>query len=77
MDQYWANFIIQDNENSKPWRCSIIDSCMSLDEAKKIVKGQKEHHRVLSAWIDKQSDDGTMEVVFHECYLDVVGNLKY
>ncbi len=77
MKKYWTNFIIQNDENSAPWLCSTTDSCRSFEEAKKLVEWQKQHYRVLAAWIDEQHDGDTPKVIFHECYLDVVGNVKY
>lgn len=36
MKLYYASVIIQDSENSKPWLCSMQDSCTTIKDAKEI-----------------------------------------
>lgn len=36
MKLYYTSVMIQDNENSKPWSCSMQDSCTTIEDAKKL-----------------------------------------
>ena len=36
----------------------------------------RESHNVLSAWIDVFDKNDQKTTVFHECYVDVLGNVK-
>lgn len=75
MQLYWVSFLIQDTENSKPWLCSITDGCNSLNKAKDIIQAKYNNYRVLAAWIDTYDENNIKSTVFHECYVDVLGNI--
>ena len=74
--RYWVSLLIQNTENSKPWLCGMTDPCLSLNKAQSVIEQGRRNYRVLSAWIDTFDDDNTKRTVFHECYIDVVGNIK-
>lgn len=75
MPLYWVSMIIQDTKNSEPWLCAMSEGCLSLDEAKHVIKKGRAIYRVLSAWIDTFPKN-TKTIVFHECYINAVGDLK-
>ena len=76
MKLYWVSLLIQDTEKSKPWVCAMSDGCISLEQALKTVQTGKQNHIVLSAWIDVFDDNNNKSTVFHECYVDAVGNIE-
>lgn len=71
---YWTNFIMKSYDDGKPWLCSSYDGCLTLDEAMRNIEKQRENYIVLSAWIDV-FENNEKKTIFHECYLDVIGNV--
>lgn len=76
MKLYYTSVIIQDNENSKPWSCSMQDSYTTIEEAKEIILKVRKNFRVLSAWINTYDGANNKVTVFHECYVDFVGYVE-
>lgn len=76
MKLYWVSLLIQDKENTKPWLCAMSDGCISLEEAIKIIEKGKQNYRVLSAWIDTFDINNHKVTVFHECYVNSIGNIE-
>ena len=76
MKLYWVSLLIQDTEKSKPWVCAMSDGCISLEQALKTVQTGRQNYRVLYAWIDVFDDNNNKSTVFHECYVDAVGNIE-
>lgn len=76
MKLYWVSLLIQDTETSKPWVCAMSDGCISLEQALKTVQTGRQNYRVLSAWIDVFDENSNKSTVFHECYVDAVGNIE-
>ena len=73
---YWVSVLIQDSENSQPWLSRMLDSRSSLSEAKEIIEIYRNNFRVLSAWVDTYGENKVKTTVFHECYVDTLGNLN-
>lgn len=76
MKLYWVSLLIQDKENTKPWLCAMSDGCISLEGAIKIIEKGKQNYRVLSAWVDTFNTNNQKMTVFHECYVNSIGNIK-
>lgn len=76
MGPYWISLLIQDTETSKPWVCVMSNGCASLEQAVKTVQANRQSYRVLSAWINTFDENNKKSTVFHECYVDVVGNVE-
>lgn len=74
MDLYWVSLLIQDTENSKPWLCMMTDSCITLEDAKKVIEKGRSKFRVLSAWVDR-FDNNVKTTVYHECYVNPLGGV--
>ena len=75
MGLYWVSLIIQDAENSKPWLSSMSSGCVSFEEAMKTIERGRNNYRVLCAWIDVFDKNNRKSTVFHECYIDAIGNV--
>lgn len=73
---YWVSVLIQDSENSQPWLSRMLDSRSSLSEAKEIIEKYRNNYRVLSAWVDTYGENEVKTTVFHECYVDTLGDLN-
>lgn len=73
---YWVSVLIQDSENSQPWVSKMQDSCSSLSEAKEAIEKYRNNYRVLFAWVDTYGENEVKTTVFHECYVDTLGNLN-
>lgn len=73
---YWVSVLIQDSENSQPWLSRMLDSRSSLSEAKEIIEKYRNNFRVLSAWVDTYGENKVKTTVFHECYVDTLGDLN-
>ena len=76
MKLYWVSLLIQDTENSKPWLSSMSSGCTSLEEAMKTIKRGRSNYRVLCAWIDTFDKNNDKSTVFHECYVNAIGNVE-
>ena len=76
MKLYWVSLLIQDTENSKPWLSAISNGYISLEEAMKTIERGRSNYRVLSAWIDIFDEGGNKSTVFHECYVNAIGNVE-
>ena len=69
MKLYWVSLLIQDKENTKPWLCA-------MSEAIKIIEKGKQNYRILSAWVDTFDTNNQKVTVFHECYVNAIGNVE-
>lgn len=70
---FWVSMIIQDKE-TKPWLCTKSDGFLTLEEAHKEIEFMRTHDRVLAAWIDIH-EGNKKTTVFHECYINVFGEM--
>ncbi len=73
---YWVSLLIQDTEQSKPWVNAISTGCISLEKALESIKKGRKHFRVLSAWVDTFDECNNKTTVFHECYVNSLGNIE-
>lgn len=73
---YWVSVLIQNSENSKPWLSRVSDSCSNLSEAIEVIEKIRNNYRVLSAWVNTYSENKVKSTVYHECYVDTLGNLN-
>lgn len=76
MKLYWVSLLIQDTEHSKPWLSSMSSGCTSFEEAMKTIERGRNNHRVLCAWIDTFDENNNKSIVFHECYVNTIGNVE-
>ena len=75
MKRYWVSAIIQNKHDKKAWLCSMTDSVHSMERAMEVISTTRKNHTVLSAWVDV-FNDGNKETVFHECYINVFGDVQ-
>ena len=75
MKLYWVSAIIHDKGNKKPWLLSVYEGELTLEKALETVSLIKKEHTVLSVWIDVFDENDIKETVFHECYINVFGDL--
>lgn len=75
MQLYWVSLLIQDAENSKPWLSAMSGGCVSLEEAMKTIERGRHNYRVLCAWVDTFDENNNKSTVFHECYVNAIGNV--
>lgn len=72
---YWVSAIIQNKGDKKPWLCTMSSGVLSLDKAMELIIFTRENHTVLSAWVDVFDKDKVKQTVFHECYINIFGDL--
>ena len=72
MKQYFSSCIIQNDNNRRAWLCSMYDSAYTMDEAKEKIEKTKKSNTVLCAWVEDEKGN----IVFHECYVNVAGQVK-
>lgn len=75
MGLYWVSLIIQEDEETKPWLCCKSSGFLTIEEAHKEIQFMREHDRVLSAWIDVFDENDVKNTVYHDCYINVFGDL--
>ena len=66
---YWVSFIVQDQENSKPWLLNLQNGYSTMKEAINAIEKGRHNFRVLSAWIETYNKDGKSIIKFHRCYI--------
>lgn len=49
---------------------------ISLEGAIKLIEKGKQNYRVLSAWVDTFDTNNQKVIVFHECYVNAIGNIE-
>ena len=76
MTLYWASCISFDKGDRAPQKCSAYSSVTSYEEAMKLIDTYRKYHSVLSAWIDIFDSDRIKKTVYHESYVDALGNVK-
>lgn len=76
MELYWVSLLIQDSESSKPWLCAMTDGCISIEGAMELIKKGRKNYRVLSAWIDTFDKENHKTTIFHECYINALGDIE-
>ena len=76
MKLYWVSLLIQDTENSKPWLSAMSSGCVSIEKAMETIERGRGNYRVLSACIDTFDESGNRSTVFHECYVNAIGNVE-
>lgn len=54
----------------------MTDGCISFDGAMKLIKKGKSNYRTLCAWIDTFDESGNKSTIFHECYVNAIGNVE-
>ena len=74
MKKYYVSAIIQDKDDKRAWLCGINEFAMSMERALEQVKFMRSNHAVLSAWIDCCDENGK-KMIFHECYVDCLGQV--
>lgn len=76
MQLYWVSLLIQETEHSKPWVSAMSTGCVNLEEAMKTIERGRNNFRVLSAWVDTFDENNRKTVVFHECYINELGQIE-
>jgi len=79
MQAYWVSLIVRNTTISDPYICSLYNSVSSLEEALEIIAEKRKTIIVLSAWVDVfdsgKPASGKKTTIFHECYVNAVGNV--
>ena len=75
MQLYWVSFILILNGTKEPVSFGLSEPYDSIDKAKIAIEFHRNNHTVLSAWIDTFDENDKKTTVFHECYLNAVGNI--
>lgn len=79
--QYWVNFILKRTDRhtkeTKVWYSPSTSPFNTLDKTHNEIQSmrQRDDFDVVSAWIDKSDGDNTT-TVFHDCYINFVGNIE-
>ena len=73
---YWVSAIVKNNTDVKPWLCAMTDGEPNKDKAIETINRLKEIHTVLSAWIDVFDENGVKRTVYHDCCINMFGDLK-
>lgn len=76
MKSYYVSAIIQNEGDAKPWLCAMTDSEIKLEDAMEVIARARTNHNVLSAWVDMFDENNVKQTIFHECYIDVLGDIN-
>lgn len=76
MNQYWVSCIIQEKTDKRAWLCSMSDCALSMDEAMETINKARKNFTVLSAWIDTYDENNVKNTVYHECYINALGDVQ-
>ena len=76
MEKYWVSLIIQNKDDKRAWLCAMSNCEMSLENAMETINKAKARFVVLSAWVDTFDKNNEKHTVFHECYVNCIGQVK-
>ena len=76
MEKYWVSVIIQNAGDKRAWLCAMTDCEMSLENAMETINKARTRFVVLSAWVDTFDKNNEKHTVFHECYVNCIGQVK-
>lgn len=77
-ERYYPSVIIQDQNDARAYSISVTDYYDNLKDAIDNIERLRRKFRVLSAWVDLlDKNNKKVSVPFHECYVDIVGNIDY
>ena len=76
MEKYWVSLIIQNKGDKRAWLCAMSNCEMSLENAMETINKARTRFIVLSAWVDTFDKDNNKQTVFHECYVNCIGQVK-
>ena len=74
--EYWISAIVQNDGDDQAWLLSLTDSVSSIEDAMKKIEFMRKSHRVLSVWIDSYDNENNKHIIFHECYVNIMGDVK-
>ena len=75
MKQYYVSAIIQEKNDERAWLYPITDF-LSIEKAMEQIEFMRSNYTVLSIWVDCIDENNRKSVVFHECYVDVLGIVR-
>ena len=75
MKRYYVSAIIQEKNDERAWLCPITDSVLSIEKAIEQVEFMRANHTVLSVWVDCFDEKNKKSIVFHDCYVDMLGRV--
>ena len=75
MKLYYVSAIIQEKNDARAWMLPFHDCAFNLEKAMEQIEFMRANHTVLSVWVDCFDEKNKKSVVFHECYVDVLGRV--
>ena len=80
--QYWTNFILRRTDRytkeTKIWHSPTTSPFNTLDETRNEIQlmRNRDDFDVISAWVDAYDNENNKTTVFHDCYINFVGNVE-
>lgn len=77
MDRYYVSAIVRMFDSDAAWL--YVSTECELDIAKSLdcIERLKTIYFVLSAWVDAYDSNDMKHLVYHECNVDQLGNVRY
>lgn len=69
---YLPGVMIQNEDDPRAWVCGSYETCMTLEDALKVIEKHKEHSTVLCAWVETAIEG----CVWFKCYTNVLGQVN-
>ena len=76
MKQYFVSAIIQEKDDVRAWMLPFYKCTLNLEKAMEQIEFMRSNYTVLSIWVDCIDENNRKSVVFHECYVDVLGRVR-
>jgi len=80
--EFWINFILKRTDKytkeTKIWHSPVSSSMNTIDAARNEIELMRKlkDQEVVSAWIDIYDNENNKTTVFHDCYINFVGNIE-
>lgn len=76
MKRYYVSAIIQEKDDARAWMLPFYKCAFNLEKAMEQIEFMRSNYTVLSIWVDCIDENNRKSVLFHECYVDVLGRVR-
>lgn len=76
MKRYYVSAIIREKDDVRAWMLPFYKCAFNLEKAMEQIEFMRSNYTVLSIWVDCIDENNRKSVLFHECYVDVLGRVR-
>ena len=77
MGRYYVSAIVRNFNSDSAFLYASTECELDIAKALDCIERIKTIYLVLSAWVDSYDSNDTKRLVYHECNVDQLGNVRY